>query len=212
MRQQSEERSGFIMCMNVINSITHWVLGAVAMIAITFAIIFPGSSHFIQHVYLCTIGYVVLMAQAILTFNPNNGWSRSMRYQDKKVIHWVMQIAGSLLAITGSIIRITNISNNFQSPHGILGLIAMLLTALSLVGGIIGLNTKTATIKILHSCAGSLALISAFICLCLGFDKTVFRGLFNDTVANVAIAFTAIGLIGTLYSAANSNLNRIRKG
>ncbi|XP_063540318.1 probable transmembrane reductase CYB561D1 [Cydia strobilella] len=211
MRQQSEERSSFIMCMNVINSITHWVLGAVAMVAITLAAIFPGSSHFIQHVYLCTIGYVVLMAQAILTFNPNNGWSRSMRYQDKKVIHWVMQIAGSLLAIIGSIIRIVNVSNNFQTPHGILGLIAMLLTALSLVGGIIGLYTKTAAIKILHSCAGSLTLISAFICLCLGFDKALFRGLFNDTVANLAIAFTAFGLIGTLCSAANSNLNRVVK-
>ncbi|XP_063626567.1 uncharacterized protein LOC134798156 [Cydia splendana] len=211
MRQQNEERSSFIMCMNVINSITHWVLGAVAMAAITLAAIFPGSSHFIQHVYLCTIGYVVLMAQAILTFNPNNGWSRSMRYQDKRVIHRVMQIAGSLLAITGSIIRMVNLTNNFQSPHGILGLIAMLLTAISLVGGIIGLYTKTTAIKLLHACAGSLTLISAFICLCLGFDKSVFRGLFNDTVADLAITLTVIGLIGTLWSAANSNLNRVLK-
>ncbi|XP_047996575.1 transmembrane reductase CYB561D2-like [Leguminivora glycinivorella] len=209
MGPQSEERSGFITCMNVVNSITHWVLGAVAILAITFNSMFAGSAHFTQHVYLCVIGYVVLMAQGILTFSPHTGWTRSMRYQDKKVIHWVMQVAGSILAVTGSIIRIVNVSNNFQTPHGILGLIAMIFTVLSLIGGVIGLFSKTAAIKIGHSFAGSVTLIAAFICLCLGFDKTVVRLHLNDTIANLAIAFTVIGLVGTLCSAAMSNFNRI---
>lgn len=63
-----------------------------------------------------------MMAQAILTFSPHNGWSVSLSYRDKKVVHWVMQVVGAILATTGSIIRITNLTNNFQTPHGILGI------------------------------------------------------------------------------------------
>ncbi|KAI8431791.1 hypothetical protein MSG28_016211 [Choristoneura fumiferana] len=140
-----------------------------------------------------------MMAQAILTFSPHNGWSVSLSYRDKKVAHWVMQVVGAILATTGSIIRISNIATNFQSPHGILGLIAMILTFISLIGGAINLYTKkTVFTTIIHSCAGSLTLAAAFLALCLGFDKFVFRNVMGDTVANLSIALTAIGLVGTL--------------
>lgn len=51
-----EEPSAFMLFMNVTNTITHLVLGAVAISAIIFAIIFPGSNHLLQHVYLCVVG------------------------------------------------------------------------------------------------------------------------------------------------------------
>lgn len=51
--------SGFILLINIINTITHLVLGAVATCAFLFAIVMdllPINSHLINHVYLCVIG------------------------------------------------------------------------------------------------------------------------------------------------------------
>lgn len=61
------------------------------------------------------------MSQAILTFSPNNGWTNSLKYPNKKMVHWVMQVSGSILAIAGSIIRFTNLNEHMQTAHGILG-------------------------------------------------------------------------------------------
>lgn len=97
-----------------------------------------------------------------------------------------------------------------SSNHFVSGLIAMILTFISLVGGVINLYTeKTVITNILHSCAGSLTLVSAFICLCLGFDKTIFRLARGQTTSNLLIALTVFALIGTLLTASVSNGKRL---
>lgn len=61
------------------------------------------------------------MSQAVMTFNPNNGWSLGMNNKTKTVVHWVMQTIGSALAIIGSIIKMVDQETNFESAHGIFG-------------------------------------------------------------------------------------------
>lgn len=86
----------------------------------------------------------------------------------------------------------------------------MILTCVSLVGGVINLYTeRTVFTKLLHSGAGTLTLVSAFICLCLGFDKTIFRLARGQTTSNLLIALTVIALIGTLLTATISNTKRL---
>ncbi|KAI8420129.1 hypothetical protein MSG28_008708 [Choristoneura fumiferana] len=299
MPHNTGESSTFILLMNVINTITHLMLGGVAIGAITFASAFPEQNNLSQHIYLCVTGYIIMMAQAVLTFSPHNGWSLSLSYhdkkdyhwvmqvigailapipypspsypphppcyhwqsirisliamiltcislvggvinlylertvvtkllhsgagtltlyvlmmaqailtfsphngwsvslsyRDKKVAHWVMQVVGAILATTGSIIRISNIATNFQSPHGILGLIAMILTFISLIGGAINLYTKkTVFTTIIHSCAGSLTLAAAFLALCLGFDKFVFRNLSEEILFADYLIYTPVSM------------------
>ncbi|KAI8420130.1 hypothetical protein MSG28_008709 [Choristoneura fumiferana] len=205
--------SAFMMLIHITNTITHLVLGSVATCAFVFAIaidMLPINSHLVHHVYLCVVGYILMMAQAVLAFSSHTGWALSLKFEDKKIIHMVMQIGGALLALVGSFIRITDLNNNFQTAHGILGLVAMILTVISLVGGVANLFMSTTVFtKVVHSCAGSLTILFAFLCLCLGFDTGVYRWAMGDDITVLAITLTVAGLIGVLFSATVSNIQRI---
>lgn len=61
------------------------------------------------------------MAQAVLTFNPHNGWSTNIKFPVKRKLHAVMQICGSSLAIAGTAVQMANVFNNLRSTHGIFG-------------------------------------------------------------------------------------------
>lgn len=65
--------------------------------------------------------YVIMMSQAILVFNPYVGWASNLLRPQKQIVHIIMQIFGSTLAITGSILKITNREGSLTSAHGILG-------------------------------------------------------------------------------------------
>ncbi|XP_004933387.1 transmembrane reductase CYB561D2 [Bombyx mori] len=207
---QRQEINVAMIVLNVVNTVTHVLIGAVALSAFIFANVFHGTNNLKQHIYLCVTGYVILMSQAILTFSPNNGWTNSLKYPNKKMVHWVMQVSGSILAIAGSIIRFTNLNEHMQTAHGILGLIALILTVISLIGGVVNLifpkQTSALILRSLHACFGLLTVSVAFICLCLGFD-TIYRIVMGDVNANLSIAFTVMALIGVLSSAV-SNLTR----
>lgn len=56
MPRNTGESSTFILLMNVTNTITHLMLGAVAIGAITFATAFSGQNTLSQHIYLCVTG------------------------------------------------------------------------------------------------------------------------------------------------------------
>ncbi|XP_068620596.1 uncharacterized protein [Battus philenor] len=208
-----EEKSPFILIMKIVNTLTHIFIGAVVFSAIFFVNIFgiPGSLK--QHVYLCVFGYMILMSQAILTLNPYASWAKTLNYEDKKVIHWVMQFTGSALAIAGSIIRMVDVQSNFKTAHGILGIVAMLCTICSLISKIVNLFSMASRcninlIKIAHSVLGSLALCTAYLCLCLGFNN-MYRMILGDQNANLSIALGVLALMGTLASSSISTFKRI---
>ncbi|XP_013187651.2 uncharacterized protein LOC106132699 [Amyelois transitella] len=204
--------SPILIVMNVINSLTHMVLGAVACSAFILVQVGIWNTHFSQHVYLCVTGYVILMAVAIMAYDPNTSWSRNLKYQEKRISHIILQTVGSILAITGSIIRIKNLNTNFQTAHGILGLVAMIMTVVSLLGGLTNLflsgNNNRLLIKTVHSCFGSLTLVIAFICLGLGFDNA-FRVVFGNPAANMCISFTVFAIVGIVLPPTLNTFNRI---
>ncbi|CAG9123816.1 unnamed protein product [Plutella xylostella] len=156
--------------------------------------------------------YVVLMSQAVLSLSPYNGWSQTFSYQEKRFMHWVLQIAGSALAITGSIIKIVDTPDNFQTVHGIIGLIALLLTCLSMIGGIINLlffKVNPKIIKILHASLGLLTLCVAYLSLIFAFSD--YSNIFLNGVSNVrlAISLTVVGLGGLVASSIVNIFQRI---
>ncbi|XP_038211423.1 uncharacterized protein LOC119831925 [Zerene cesonia] len=194
----------YITLLSVTTTITNLCLGAITMSALLFIHAFSLPSSMKQHIYLCGIGYMILMAQAIQSLNPHSGWARLVKYQDRRVVHWMLQIVASILVVVGSIIRMMDVTSNFSTAHGILGLIALILTILSMVGGIVSaysskLNINPAYMRIAHSCIGSLTLSAAFLCLLFAFNTTFRAGMGNKN-ANLAIAMTVIGLVGTLTS------------
>ncbi|CAG5049256.1 unnamed protein product [Parnassius apollo] len=211
--QNNIDQSLSTFLMNLTNTLTQFFLGAVAFSAIYFVNIFQASSSLKQHVYLCVTGYIILMSQAILSLNPYTSWTKTLKHADKKIIHWVMQITGSVLAIAGSIIRIIDVQTNFTTAHGIVGLVAMIFTFFSLVSGLVNLiymqfRNHINLTKIVHSVLGSLAISTAYICLCLGFHD-LYRNIFGDKNANISIVLAAFALIGTLTSACTNIFRRI---
>lgn len=61
------------------------------------------------------------MAEAILCLAPNSGWADNFRLVDKKRVHWILQVVGSVLGIVGSIIKSLDKSVNWNTLHGQLG-------------------------------------------------------------------------------------------
>ncbi|KAJ8717241.1 hypothetical protein PYW08_005640 [Mythimna loreyi] len=222
--QPDEQLSGFVVGMNVINTVTHLLLGAVAFGAFFYIntkkffyddFLTAEISKLSAHVYLSIIGYVLLVSQAVLSLNPRTGWGDNFKYPKKTRIYWSLQVLGSLLAIIGGILGIIGVSElneenipilvrpdtgHLSSAHHIVGLVAMVLTTVSLVGGLVHLicsSMLSARIfKLLYSCIMTLTLIIAFIAICLAFDQ--FRIFATDTSANMAIAFTVLALVGML--------------
>ncbi|KAJ0174139.1 hypothetical protein K1T71_010285 [Dendrolimus kikuchii] len=208
-----EEISFFAVCMNVLTTITHFALGAAAFSAFLFVNFIGGTHHLSQHIILCTTGYIILMSQAVLTFNPYNGWASGLKYPKKKFGHLVMQVVGSTLAITGSVIRFYNMRVNLVTIHGIFGLIAMILTVVSLIAGFMNLicpkKFSTLLHRTLHALIGSATLLFAFVCLCFGFND-VYRDVLGDENADLSIAMTAVALVGTLTNAFVNVVKRIK--
>ncbi|CAH0590271.1 unnamed protein product [Chrysodeixis includens] len=201
----------FLVTMNIINSLTHMFLGSVVISALIYANFASGK--FTQHIYLCVFGYVILMAQAILTFNPHNGWSSNLQYPVKRKIHSLMQIAGSLLAICGCSIQISNVWLHWRSTHAIFGMIAFFLTLISLLGGVYHLIYPThmkGSLKKMHAVAGCLTITAAFLALAFGFHHMRRMIVFGDTNTNLFIATTILALAGTLAMACSRVLFRGR--
>lgn len=60
------------------------------------------------------------MAQGILAYSPV-GWANHLTYENKKLIHSIMQICGSILAIAGSAVQMASTNLTLETPHGICG-------------------------------------------------------------------------------------------
>lgn len=97
------------------------------------------------------------------------------------------------------------------------GLVAMILTFLSFLGGIINLlsmnfGMKTVIVRFVrigHAALGSLTISSAFLALCFGFNHAVYRNLLGDLNANIGIALTVCALVGTLLTALLNTLGKL---
>lgn len=70
-----------------------------------------------------------MMSLAILTLSPHTGWTKRVKYSQKKYVHGAMQGIGAVLAIAGSAHAITQMrSANSKSAHGVLGKIEYYLS------------------------------------------------------------------------------------
>ncbi|CAH4035132.1 unnamed protein product [Pieris brassicae] len=199
--------------LNVVISITNLCLGGVTLSALGFIHIFVTSTSLKQHVYLCVIGYVIIMTQAVHSLNPHSGWARMVKYENRRMVHWTLQIVATILVSIGSIIRMANVNTNFNSTHGILGIVAFLCTILTMIGGIVNANSSRLNINktfltLAHSCIGSLTLCSAFLSLCFAFNS-IYRVDMGDKSANFGIALSVVALVGTLVSPSLDFVKRI---
>ncbi|KAJ8719599.1 hypothetical protein PYW08_011774 [Mythimna loreyi] len=191
------------------NLLSHILVGIIVGINLIFVFRLPTPlSATPQHIVLCVLGFQLLMAEAILSLSPYNTWSLHLKLVDKRRAHTVLQIVGSVLAIVGSFIKIMDKHNNpnavnWDTLHGIFGLIALVFTVASLINGVTSLYAHelrrylpSKLSKITHICFGIVVFVAANISLCYGFEKNMFRNWISTTnngpVVNTLITFTAL--------------------
>lgn len=184
-----------------LNLLTHILIGIIVGVALLFAFregLPTGATPI--HVVLCVLGYQLLMAQAILSLSPSNGWSAKLKLVDKRRAHWILQVAGSGLAIAGSFIKILDKENHWNTYHGQFALVALVFTTVSLVNGLASLwsyeiqravRLPPKISKLTHICFGIVGFSAACITLCYGFDKGSIRGWIGNGLSNTLITFTA---------------------
>lgn len=84
----------------ILNTINHVLIGAVS-IYMTWLCITVNYRLFNLHVLFCTLGYQLLMTEAILSLYSGNAWTSLLLRRQKGIVHLVLQIVGAGFALTG---------------------------------------------------------------------------------------------------------------
>lgn len=90
---------------NIINTLNHCMISIASVYMTYLAIKAPYRLHNL-HVIFTTLGFQLLMAEAILVFYANNTWSNLLRRPVKNHVHWILQAIGAALNIAGMVIEI----------------------------------------------------------------------------------------------------------
>ncbi|XP_047997977.1 uncharacterized protein LOC125235450 [Leguminivora glycinivorella] len=194
----SQENYTLNIIQSTLNLLSHIFIGVTAGVSLLFALrngLPVGATP--QHIILCVLGYQLLMAEAILSLSPHNGWSSRLKYVDKRRAHWILQLLGSGLALAGCFIKILDKSVHWNTLHGQFALVSIVFTTVSLVNGLTSLyayelrkfRLPPNLSKLTHICFGIVAFAAASISLCYGFDKNSFRNWASSNFTTAMISF-----------------------
>lgn len=205
----------------------------------TLYLIREGKDSFSWHAFLTTIGYQLLMAEAIMVFYSPNSWSHFHSHKTKKNLHLVLQLIATAFIVTGNVIiswirttphfrtvhAITGTKNDKLIPlkvfieKCILGLISMVFLALSLLQGTwtyfayeLRSYVKPSISKFLHNLSSTLCFVIGMVSLIYGYRYGTTHDLFESVAVEIFfIAIAIVTTILTLIGAAKSEFKFLRK-
>ena len=207
------------------NVLNHIFNGAVACF-MTFYLIKEWRDSFSLHVFLTTIGYQLLMTEAIMVFYTPNSWSFFHSHSTKKHLHWILQSIAAIFIITGNvIITVIRTTPHFKTMHAITGkrekeisqnwteilikviqgLISMILLVLSMTQGVwtyfafkLRSIIKPVTSKFLHSIMSIMCLVTGMVSLICGYRYGLSHDLFTTT--GMEYSLIAVAIVTTILS------------
>jgi len=138
----------------------------------------PGKDLFSWHPVLMSIGFVLLLLQAIVMFSPESSLTPNSPRADKVQLHWMLHAFGAASACFGFAAVFFNKEMNgrkhFSSWHSKLGLATMLGLFLAVLGGIAANYTqklktvvKPINVKVWHATGGMIIFIMAMVTVAL---------------------------------------------
>ncbi|XP_055300560.1 transmembrane reductase CYB561D2-like isoform X2 [Sitodiplosis mosellana] len=202
------------------NVLNHCMISIVA-VYMTFFCYNVGNRLITWHVWLCSIGYQLLMTQSILVFYSENAWSKQHTRKTHKTLHWILQGLGSSAAIAGMIVEFINrwqdSKNHFISTHSIIGLTAFILTILGMLNGVSALwaaelrtYVKPVYLKFAHNLNGIAAFVLGMVALYFGYDKGFMEKNSREDIRMWLQALAIITIILSLIGALRSTLKFTR--
>nr|XP_019548617.2 cytochrome b561 domain-containing protein 1 [Aedes albopictus] len=194
----------------LVNLLANFLMFAIAGF-ITYHCFNKATVLFSWHPTFMSIGYFILMSQAVLTLSGANLLTYRQHQKTRVLIHWLLQaLAGILIAIAFVCIFLNKVrmeKKHFQTTHAIVGLITVILTLASIGGGIFtkyGYQLRHLVrpiySKIMHGVAGTVTYIMGSATIALGVYSQWFQ---EDNNGQVRLALL-IGIIAvTLYVIVN---------
>ncbi|KAL9704176.1 hypothetical protein quinque_007694 [Culex quinquefasciatus] len=190
----------------LVNLLANFLMFAIAGF-ITYHCFNKATVLFSWHPTFMAVGYLVLMSQAVLTLSGANLLTYQRHHKTRVLVHWLLQaVAGVLITIAFVCIVLNKIrmgKAHFQTTHGLFGLITVVLTLVSIGGGVFtkyGYQLRSVVrpiySKIMHGVAGTVTYILGSVTIGLGIYSRWFE---EDNGEQVRLALL-IGLIAvTLY-------------
>ncbi|CAL7950516.1 unnamed protein product [Xylocopa violacea] len=161
------------------------------------------------HVSLCTLGYVLLMSEAIVVLAGESILTNSLTHRAKKHVHWVLQILGLISIISGLVVMYRVKTVHFRSVHAILGITsASLMIFLAMTGYPVFIASKLrsyvrpVSIKFGHNFFGTACFAIGMASQCYGYRK--FRALNEQTSLDVQVICIIVTAVITILSIRNA--------
>lgn len=219
------------------NIINHILNGSIS-IFMTLYIFREGWDSFAWHVFFTTLGYQLLMAEAIMVFYSPNSWTFFHSYKTKKNIHLVLQLIATILIVTGNIIiSAIRTTPHFKTVHAItgksflrdlilvfilnrlfLGLTSMVFLVLSVLQGVwsyyafeLRSFVKPVKSKFMHNITSVICFVIGMISLITGYTYGISHDLFLSQ--DVEYTMKGIAIVTTILSligAMKSNLSFLK--
>lgn len=205
----------------VVNTITHVFIGFVFIYTMWICWKYGLEKIFAWHVVLCMTGFNLLMAEAILLFYSGNTWSQALLNPQRRTVHWVLQVIGSLCVIVGICLeyywRDINNKRHFHDTHSILGLVALILMLLSMTNGLGALYSvelrrkiKPMYMKLGHQFVGLSCFVIGMVTLFMGFDKKIFRENSTPEMRTTLQVFTVLIILLSLLGVIQRILSQLK--
>ena len=138
----------------------------------------------VTHILIISIllQYLILVSNAVLIMADSSILTSNLSFQNRIKAHWIIQVFALILMVIAQICIFTNKVNlgksHFQTTHSIFGLITLILTMLTSIGGIftkyalqLRNQIRPVVLKCFHSFAGMIVYVLALITIMLGFNQ-----------------------------------------
>ncbi|XP_017486915.1 PREDICTED: cytochrome b561 domain-containing protein 2-like [Rhagoletis zephyria] len=139
--------------------------------------------HIPWHAVLCTLGFLCLMSEGLMAYYRGNVWTQICQRPEKARLHWMLQLCGAIIGLTGIVIKMCLEEVHFHTLHGILGLATMIVLFISLLSGLGSLyatelksRVQPRVNKTLHNITGLITYTLAMLSMYFSFETA----LFND--------------------------------
>ncbi|CAD6222309.1 GSCOCG00000906001-RA-CDS [Cotesia congregata] len=191
---QGDYYGAILTTMNIINqlmilSVTGYLFYLTGLIVSTLNI----------HIGLCTVGYVLLMSEALMVMTEENVWSRRFSRRGIHNIHWNLQLLGGAFSTAGVIVMFKSTENHFKSTHAILGITSIILMCiLSFLGITVVYAVKLRSFippvisKFIHNFLGIASFLTGMLAQCYSYNKNWFIKNAGNEIRTLCIVFTAV--------------------
>ncbi|XP_003494855.1 cytochrome b561 domain-containing protein 2-like [Bombus impatiens] len=168
------KRSAWSTCVTIVDLVNH-----ILIVCLTAFTLYYSVAHSVfNHTTLCTVGYVLLMSEAIVVFAGDNILTRYFTHRTKKHLHWILQLLGLICIIAGVVLMYRVKKVHFKSNHAILGITSLIIMIfLTVTGYPVFVATKLRkvirpiTIKFGHNFLGLSCFAIGMASQCLGYWK-----------------------------------------